>query len=103
MNEQLDSSAEPTSDRSSCYHADIESTGETESADRGDSIASLSSVGSTAVALYQAVAEIDTHELKSEPSDSSVLANLHEAVDDLIDHNQYAAGVWRPSYIAEFF
>ena len=100
--EQLDSSAEPNSDGSSCYHADIESTGETESADRSNSIGSLSSVGSTAVALYEAVAKVDTQELRSEPSDSSVLANLHKAVDGLIDHDQYAAGVWRPSYIAEF-
>ena len=45
---------------------------------------------------------IDTLGLASEPSDSSVIANLHEAIDVINDHSKLPLGVWRPACVPHF-
>ena len=70
----------------SCYDADVESCA-TNSGEKC-SISSLSSTGTDVNYLHEA---LDRQDLVSEPSDSSVVAVLLEAIDAVNDHSDYHA------------
>ena len=81
------------------YDADIESGPSVVSTSDKSSVLSLSSAGSNMQYLHEA---LDKQELASEPSDSSVVANLIEAIEVLNDHSSYSLGVWKPPCVPEF-
>ena len=98
-----DTAGEPSSQ----YEADNEASGDTTEADTADtveksgsnSIQSLSSGGTTADHLNEAM---DMPLLLSEPSDSSLVGNLNEALDCMNDHSLTQKGIWKPIYVPEF-
>ena len=77
----------------SSYDADNENSNSdatTETSSDKNSLLSLSSTGTNVNYLNQV---LDQVELASEPSDSSVVANLIEAIDVINDHSALPIGV----------
>ena len=100
--------SDTTGETSSQYEADNECSGNTavvsNSTNSGaialsDSVQSLSLGSTNADHLNEAM---DMPVLLSEPSDPSLVANLHEAIDCMLDDSLTAKGIWKPLYVPEF-